>query len=412
MLLAILIMSGFAFSLASPSDARVDPSTHRIRVLYVGDAWTTSTIKQTLGWINAEPRFSLQIVPADLEFMLLSEAWKYTRLYLPRTYESLNLSYDIIILHNISPNVMERGVLTLFQRGIRDDGMGIGLITFYFWGGTNDMEVWTTLPFYEVFPCDVLLDSQSFGYQGKIFIKVVKRKPILDLPGIEKVPMQGSGNHGGEISPRAGSVVHAIWQGKKTPALVTGRYGEGKTLQFNSGWHIMPMIPEEVGGYAYMPDFIYNQLYFVAGVSPPADIALAHDARDLFINAQTRKAITVSSMEFAEKFGANLQRPEKELAELEAEVRRAESSYLQGDYEAARTLLEEVLENFLAIDGEVMRLKDRALRWIYLTEWLAVVSTSMICGIVLWTLMVARKSYKEVEHTRLSFSDHGGRLSR
>lgn len=378
------------------SQGRVDLVTSKIRVLYVGDAWSTSTIRETLGWIGAEPRFDIQVVPADLEFMLLTEAWKYTRLYLPRRYGDLNLSYDIIILHNISPMVMERKVLNFFQQGIDEEGIGAALITFYFWGGTNDMEIWTKIPFYDVFPCDIPLEKESFGYQGKTFIKVIQAEPILDLPGIEKIPMQSSLNHGADIHPRPGSVTHAIWQGKRTPFLVTGTYGKGETLQLATGWHIMPRT-----GYPYLPDFIYNELYFVAKVPPPPDIALARHARGLFIRIRSRKLVTLSSIEFADKFGANLVKVEGDLGDLEVDIDRAERSYLEGDYDAAATTMEQVLEGFPVIEAEVTRLKNEALMWVYLTEWLVVVSTSLFCGILVWALMIRRKAFREVSRTRL-----------
>jgi hypothetical protein len=353
-------------------------------------------MKETLGWIGAEPRFEMQIVPADLEFMLFPEAWKYTRLYLPRRYEDLNLSYDIVILHNISPMVMERKFLDFFQRGIFEDGIGAGLITFYFWGGTNDMEIWTKLRFYEVMPADIPLERESYGHQGKMFINVLQAEPILDLPGIEKNPMWGTIHHGADIIPRPGSVTHAIWQGKRTPFLVTSSYGRGATLQLATGWHIMPRI-----GWPYLPDFIYNLLYFTADVAPPSDIAIARHARDLFIRVRTRKLVTLSSIEFADKFGANLVRVEEELGDLEVDYYQAERSYLEGDYLGAAAALEQILEVFPVIEAEITRLKNEALVWIYLTEWLAVVSTSLVCGVLLWTLMVRRRAYKEVSRTRL-----------
>ncbi len=374
---------------------RVDPASSRIRTLYVGDAWTTAAIKETLGWIGAEPRFSIQIVPADLEFMTLAEAWRYTRLYLPRRYEDLNLSYDIVVLHNISPMVIETKVLNYLQQGMGEEGIGLALITFYFWGGTNDMPAWVSIPFYSTFPCDVLWE-QIWGSQGKIFIRVVQAQPIMDLPGIEQVPMQGPANHGADILPRPGSVTHAIWEGTGTPFLVTGSYGRGETLQLATGWHIIGM-----RNYPYLPDFIYNQLYYVAGVSPPSDVALARHARQLFIGARLRRLVTLSCIEFADKFGANLAKVEVELGRLESDVERAERSYLEGDYDGAVAILEQVMEELPVIEAEVTRLRNQGMVWIHFTEWLVVCSTLLLSGTAIWGLMVSRKAFREVGQSRL-----------
>lgn len=100
--------------------ARVDPVTKRARVLYLGDTSYTRN-KIVLDWVMAEPRFSLIMVPCDLEFMMLPDARKFTRLYLPRTYEALNSSYDVLVLHNISPQPIDKNILVFFQRGIEEE---------------------------------------------------------------------------------------------------------------------------------------------------------------------------------------------------------------------------------------------------------------------------------------------------
>ena len=46
--------------------------------------------------------------------------------------------------------------------------------------------------------------------------------------------------------------------------------------------------------------------------------------------------------------------------------------------------------------------KDAALFWVFVTEWLVVTASGMICGVVVWALMVRRRFYREVEVTRLT----------
>ena len=45
--------------------------------------------------------------------------------------------------------------------------------------------------------------------------------------------------------------------------------------------------------------------------------------------------------------------------------------------------------------------KDAALFWVFVTEWLVVTASGLICGAVVWTLMVRRRLYREVTVTRL-----------
>jgi hypothetical protein len=47
--------------------------------------------------------------------------------------------------------------------------------------------------------------------------------------------------------------------------------------------------------------------------------------------------------------------------------------------------------------------KNEALLWVYLTEWLSVSGTALIVGFVLWTLMVRRRLYREVETTTFRY---------
>ncbi len=53
------------------------------------------------------------------------------------------------------------------------------------------------------------------------------------------------------------------------------------------------------------------------------------------------------------------------------------------------------------ITAEAVRLKDQALFWVYVIEWLAVTSASMVAAFTLWTLMVRRGLYRSVATTRM-----------
>jgi hypothetical protein len=53
------------------------------------------------------------------------------------------------------------------------------------------------------------------------------------------------------------------------------------------------------------------------------------------------------------------------------------------------------------ISNEAIRLKDQALLWVYVIEWLSVTGMGLLSGLVAWTLMIRRKLYRQVEATRL-----------
>jgi hypothetical protein len=92
---------------------------------------------------------------------------------------------------------------------------------------------------------------------------------------------------------------------------------------------------------------------------------------------------------------------EKRLGELEEKKRAAESLYLESDYQGAKEAISGVMGHFLEIESESVRIRRRALMWIYITEWITVTGTSMFTGFLIWTLMVKRRLYREVPTTRL-----------
>ena len=54
------------------------------------------------------------------------------------------------------------------------------------------------------------------------------------------------------------------------------------------------------------------------------------------------------------------------------------------------------------ITALAVQLKDQALFWVFISEWLAVTSAAIFAGILVWTLMIRRKAYRPVKVTRLT----------
>jgi hypothetical protein len=398
MMLAIsLALSGLVFQAGRASG--IERVSGRIGILYMGDPWSFQQNRIVMDWIRAEPRFELTIVPCDLEVMEISDAVRFTRLYLPRTYKELNLSYDILLPNNISPRVIETRILGFFPRAVEEDALGAYLVGFDYWGGTNDIGFWQNLAFYEVLPCDIDTGPYQYPEDGKIYYTILRTEPVFDLPGnIENIVMFE--NRGGDILPRPGSVVHAVWRGRGTPALVTGRYGEGITLQLDQAWNDFPV--ESMRAYRYFPDLIYNQIFFVVDVEPPDDLELVHRTREMFIDVRARRTVTVSLLEFVDMFGGKIGEIEGEIARLDDRYRVAERGYIDGGYLEASEILEDIMSQYGALEPQIARVKDRALAWIYASEWIAVSATSMLCGVFLWALMVRKSLYKEAGSSRLN----------
>jgi hypothetical protein len=78
----------------------------------------------------------------------------------------------------------------------------------------------------------------------------------------------------------------------------------------------------------------------------------------------------------------------------------AVDSYLEQDYASTISFLQSISPAAKEIARDVIKLKDDALAWVYLAEWLAVSGTSLTCAFVLWSLMVKRRAFRNVATTR------------
>ncbi len=392
-LLAVLLLIGFSMACGM---CKSDPATGKVRVMFVGEV--SSYNRMVLDWLMAEPRIQLtRTVPCDIQIVGYKDAVRFARIYLPRSYKGLFEDNDVAIFHDFHPKVLPRGSIDWFGRAV-ENGFGLCLIEFaYRVAGYAGMDVWPTLQIYKLFPGEFVINQIEAIY-GRQYYRVVKEGPLLGLPGIEKYRMNW-GWHG-DLKPRPGTVVWAVWKGRGTPAIVTGTYGQGKVLQMDSGYDTLPQ--ETKRAWPYVADFVYNHVTFVSGLPFPDDIELTHTTRRKFIRYRDEKAMANMVLEFIEKFGANPRPFEVEMADMASEYSKAERLYIDGDVEEANAAIDDLLDRFVSLSNEMTKAKDRAMLWIYVSEWLAVSGTSMVCGFVLWSLMVRKRLYREVEITRAS----------
>ncbi len=81
-------------------------------------------------------------------------------------------------------------------------------------------------------------------------------------------------------------------------------------------------------------------------------------------------------------------------------IKEGEVLYLDWDFDAAAAKTIEAMDLLGGLEGGASELKNRALFWIYLLEWLVLVGTYLVAGFFLWSIMVRRKLYREVGRTR------------
>ena len=389
-----LILIAATGSLANVSAARQDPQTGRIRILFIGQL--VGPVNLFSSWYALEPRMMVQPVPCSVQQMLLEDARRLVRLYMPRSYQEMVDKYDCIIAQDLAPDVLSPSFLPDFRRAVLEEGLGAILAEFIYWvGNGNRIDLWMASTFYDIIPADIIYEQEI--RQGlNTFYELVSENPILRLPGIEEHPMNG-GHHGPMVA-RQGSEVLALWRGLQHPAVTFRNSGLGALVQIGHGWDNIPS--PTLYNWGYCQDYAYNLVYGTTQQVIPEDLELVRKARSLITSAADKKAMVFAILEFAEQFGANTQPISQEIGEAAERSIEGQLHYINGDYELAAAVYQEVLDDFDELEAEALNLKDRALVWVYLIEWLSVSGTCMISGFVLYSLMIKRKAFHEVETTR------------
>jgi hypothetical protein len=238
--------------------------------------------------------------------------------------------------------------------------------------------------------------------------------PYKDLPGVE---YSFGGSYGTNLAiPKEGAVITSYSvgpfpyaypgalpdQGFKSPGWIPHtmywRYGQGITWthqdMFGQYWNTL-FNP-------YAPDMIFAELLFSSGRTLPEDVVELHRLRTKFTDYASNTGFIYSLLDFIEKFGASTAPIVQSLEEISDTTREAKQFYLEQDFGPASVAMDGAIAEVTALREEALELKDRALVWIYVTEWLAVSGASLVCAFLLWTLMVRRKLYREVATTRMS----------
>ena len=390
-----IVLCMFAFP--KPASAKVDPETSRIRLLVIGECTLYEPYFVTQ--FRTDPKIDLVTVITAGDQASPRDTAKYIRIFMPRTRERFLSGIDALELFDFVPWVLQDYHIHWIHDAVKDHGFGMVLVEMGWYPSykdtytSNDPEAWMKTVLYQAYPVDLIMYKQN---KPSTFLDIVENTGVVNMPGFEETPIGGVA---GLTAARPGSLTHARYRVGKEPAIVSKTYGEGITLTLPTGWDVMNFDTQR--NWKYFVDFVLNHVYFVADVPVPEDPELAHSVRALLGNYIEQKSLTVSFIDFIAKFGANTVQLERRLGKLEEEKKQAESLYLESDYEGARQAIAAVMEQFVEIEEESVRIRRRALMWIYITEWIAVTGASMLCGFILWTLMVRKRLYREVKTTKL-----------
>jgi hypothetical protein len=210
------------------------------------------------------------------------------------------------------------------------------------------------------------------------------------------------GYDGNEILLREGAEELArlvpVQIGSPTSFWATWRFGGGRTFAISGDW-------TPAGGVVFMRweyygDFAINLMLFLSDNDLPSDLETLHQVRGKFQEYRSSKAYLLNIMDFGEKFGANMNVVSDQIGAADRIHREATQTYLDLDYVGCLEQLNRALDGLNEGVERAIKLKDQALIWIFVIEWSSVSGTFTLCGFILWTLMVRRRLYREIETTR------------
>jgi hypothetical protein len=186
------------------------------------------------------------------------------------------------------------------------------------------------------------------------------------------------------------------------PYLATWRYKEGITMTLGDyfGAAFWSSYRGTATDNTYAPDMLMNLILYATGREVPTEVEIFHRARFSFLDFRARMAVLLSLKDFVEKFNANPIRIEKSIGRLEELSREAGDLYIALDFQSCEEIMSQALDEFSDAEQLAREIKDAALLWIYVIEWLITTSTLMVSGFVVWSLMIKRKLYRAVESTR------------
>lgn len=380
---------------------------NRVSVIYTGDPYPGKT---PYLWMKVEPLLTVTAVQASRDHYAgidLEDIRRAIRIYMPRTYESLAETYDVVIISDANVDSFSREQLAWFKSAIEGDAIGLVMVGGHETYGTNGHHPdWGQTPVGDVLP----VETAYGGYEsGRMEIIDEEQEFMASLPWREGLPFLRN-FPSNMVTQREGSRMMAkttvtwdlVYQKKYlnwvNPFFTTWDYaGAGRVFAMTGDW--------TPGGGAifmewdYYPDFVTNLMLYVSKRSLPQDLNLVHTIRTRLSELEYRRMLVSSLIDFVERFGANPRRVLLAVAEFDGIREEARELYLRQEFSEALEAADEALGAMERAEEEAERTKNQALLWIYVSEWLTVTATSLLCGFILWSLMVRRSLYREVETT-------------
>lgn len=334
------------------------------------------------------------------------------RIYFPRSYEGVQIQ-DFIFFEGTIINMFS----PVQQRWMHDAVLeGTGGLNSRSLLSTAYCVDWEASATQKAFPNDVeavLLLGGGWSLYPRDALIILEEEaglpPVLTMFKGKNVQWYLTSYRCALVIPRQGAVVWSWIRGPFadratqkpgcTPHTISWRYGKGITWTTHDSlvdwWQDRFANP-------YGLDMIMNMVLYSAGRNLPEDVEMLHDIRSRMMEFRSGELLVLAVVEFAESFGANMNLVLGELGAIMEKRRKADGLYLEQEYLQARAGYLDAIADLERLTQHAIGVKDRAMLWVYLFQWFTVSGTSMLAGLLLWSLMVRRRLYRGVDTTRLS----------
>jgi uncharacterized membrane protein len=378
--------------------AQDDP---RVRVIYTGDPYPGQT---PYIHMKVEPLLVVTPIQASRDHyagISNKDILRAIRIYMPRTYDSLIETCDVLIISDSNVASFTGEQHGWFRRSVAEDGMGLAMFggheTFGAAAGNLD---WGKTPVAEALPVETVAGEYHDGKveivaTENVFIESLPWRPDLDF-------LQNYASNivilkeGAELLAK--DVINSgTYAEYGNPFFSTWIFQKGRTFAMTGDW--TPGGGAVFLRWEYLPDFATNLMLYLSGKEIPEDLDLVHTVRSRIATLGYRKLMLDSLIDFVEKFGANPSRILEVLSRFDEAREEASSLYIEQDFGTALSATDRATELIQETEDVAEQVKNEALLWVYLTEWLTVSGTSLIVGLLVWSLMVRRRLYREVGTT-------------
>ncbi len=383
-----------------------------------------------ISWFRQEPSITGHYVPARFyesgwSAMFGERIMRSVRMYFPRNYAQL-AGYDFLMLDSPVVSYFGDDGIHWMRRAIEEGEVGATTMN-----SLLSKHQFCFLPFLlselsDCFPLDGIkvaeysggLDSTKLSmkigtpYKGPFHVRVNRNTPPVFTPflslGLEKFV----GGGGYLMFARQGALIW-MWSvgnhpeiAPEVPYLMSWEFGDGLTWSLSDnmrhgwwGWD-MPAETHIVSDNPYGLDILVNWIRYGTGREPIQDIPVFHSLRVSYGNYNDLRSMVFSVIDFVSSFGGKTVDLEMRVQNTDGLVGESKLLYMDNELQSAETKIDLAIDILEKITEDSMRRKDETFLWIYITQWLVVTATGMVCGSVLWTLMVRRRVYREVPTTK------------